>query len=71
MAWNIVSFKIGNFGTRIWLFEVPWVSFYFNGRLKIAIIANIRSIFNGLASMSFFFRFSLLMLCICWMVRDC
>ena len=31
----------------------------------------IRSIFNGLPSLSFFFRFSLLMLCICWMVRDC
>ena len=38
MAWKIVSFKIGNFGTRIWLFEVPRISFYFNGKLKIAII---------------------------------
>ena len=38
IAWKTVSFKIINFGTRIWLFEVPWVSFYFNGRLKITII---------------------------------
>ena len=41
--------------------------------IKLTVITSqvIRSIFNGLPSLSFFFRFSLLMLCICWMVRDC
>ena len=38
MAWKIVSFKIGKFGTRIWLFVIPRDNFYFNGRLKITII---------------------------------
>ena len=50
MAWKTVSFKIGNFGTRIWLFEVPRDSFSFNGRLKIAIIPNrLDEIFCGRA----------------------